>query len=101
MPHFLRNPKFASRPEHDGNYIVYNEADGVGFLMNGGSHDIWQLCDGTKDIDAITSDLIKKRPDGVPADVQQIVSKHIEILTVAGLIKEQLTAVSAADRKEN
>ena len=89
MPHFLRSTQFSSRPELDGNYVVFNETSGAGFVMNGGSYEIWQLCDGTRDIEAITSDLVQRRSTGVPGDVQEIVSKHIEILTAAGLVEKR------------
>ena len=92
MKTYLRNPDFDCRREEDGNHIAFNRADGKGFTMNATSYRIWELCDGTRSSEAITTDVLKGCESTVPADVQEIIGNHLSTLVHTGLIQEQDTA---------
>jgi len=87
-----KNPRVISRAEEDEKYLVYDPARGAPLVMNKTSHFIWDLCDGTRDINAIQEAVLKAfviDGSGVDAsDIDRIIGEHLTLLKSVGLLVE-------------
>ncbi len=86
---FTSSNTVSCRGEEDGNYILFNSANGAGFLMNATSKAIFDCCDGTRDLPQIVSHIRHHYGGNTPPKIEEIVEAHLSLLTRTTLVRAE------------
>lgn len=98
-----KNQEVIVSAEDVGQYLIMNPTNNVALVMNGTSHCIWQLCDGTRDVEAIVQQILHRQcPPSISVNarsqVEAAVRQHLTVLQRLRLIIEtQVTSQQEED----